>query len=296
MVQGRDAVTDSPASRQIRAQSGGLTDVTNPGATAHGTDGGTVTLTSNNPLTSYPPQLAPNIGLRTEPEEISIPASPNAGSRTWSTQVPRRSRGSRAGILGRPFAAVGVVSFRSGNKEIRDVFGNSIEEVGFRSNTPLNEHVDFRMYIGHSSAGVAITDGSDTVDFDITALGVSGGLSGHFCPDEAVDPFVFGNLMFFDMDLEASLTQGSGGTHTEIESDTAWTYQVGMGIQCELDDHIAVSPYLSYVDEYKYADSGTSIGALLNIWGGESLLFFLEVGQSLEDGSRILGGGAGLQF
>ena len=296
MVQGWDEATDFPANRQIRAQSGGWPELTDPGATAPSIDSGTVT-SFDHPPESSPPRLAPNIGLRVEPNEISVPASPNSDSRSWSTQVPRRScGGGRAGVLGQPFAAIGARSGRAGNENIRNVFCNSIEGVSFHSNIPLNENLDFQISIGRSAAGTSVTDGGSKFDLDLSVMGVGGGLRGHFLPGETVDPFVFGNLMFLDMDLEASLTQGPAGTYTETESETAIAYNIGMGIQCELEDNIAISPFLGYAEKDEYGNGGASIGALLNIWGGESLLFYLEVSESLEDGTRIFGGGAGLQF
>tara|TARA_B100000809_G_C15043242_1_gene496349 strand:+ start:677 stop:1201 length:525 start_codon:yes stop_codon:yes gene_type:complete len=174
------------------------------------------------------------------------------------------------------------------------VFGNAAG-VSLMVNAPLSEFVDLRMSLGSAGMGTSITDGFDTVDLDFTAVGVSAGLVGHFQPNNAVDPYVFSNLMYMDMEFEAS-SSGYSGEFNSSASESMVGFNVGAGVQCELNKHASISPYLSYTDEDEYGNGGASIGAMLNIWGGETLLFFLEANQSLGDGTRMLGCGAGLQF
>jgi hypothetical protein len=151
------------------------------------------------------------------------------------------------------------------------------------------------MNLGTATTGTSITNGMDTVDLDLTAVGLGVGLIGHFQPNNAVDPFVFGNLVYMDLDFEVS-GSGYSGEFSSSESESMVGYNVGVGVQCELNRHISISPYLGYTDEDEFGNGGASIGGLLNIWGGETLMFFLEATQSLGDGTRVLGAGAGLQF
>lgn len=296
VVQSQQSVTDSLANRQIRAQSTELAENSDQAGYQTLSNDGVKEVASNDPLESSPLHLAPNASLRTLPEEMNVPTTSNGNSRSWQTELQQRPRGSRAGTLGRSFAVVGARSVRPGNPLIREAFGNSIVGVSANANMPLSESIDLRMGIGSSEADTSITNGVDTVNLEISAVVVAAGLTGHFQPGEAVDPFVFGNLQYVDVDAEASVQTGFGGQYSESGSVSAVGYNVGLGVQCELDKHIAISPWLSYADKDEYGNGGASIGAQLNIWGGESLLFYLETSQSLEDGTRILGAGAGLQF
>lgn len=283
LVQGRGSVSDSLAGRQIRAQS-----AESPGFTT----GSSVAATAS--LTSDGAQMAPNATYRTTPTEVLIPAADSRQPRQFQGESPQRRSSGRSGILGKPFVALAGRTVRPGDEDLREVFGNAAG-VSLMVNAPLSEFVDLRMSLGSGGMGTSITDGLDTVDLDFTAVGVSAGLVGHFQPNNAVDPYVFGNLMYVDLDFEAS-SSGYSGEFNSHASESMVGYNVGAGVQCELNKHASISPYLSYTDEDEYGNGGASIGPMLNIWGGETLMFFLEANQSLGDGTRMLGCGAGLQF
>lgn len=207
-----------------------------------------------------------------------------------------------AGTLGQRFFSFKAAFTRLDDQAERAVFGELISQYQLALNLPLNEFLDFRGSIGYSKAGNSLyaTDlfngNSSLVDIEFSGMQFGGNLIAHFQPGSSIDPFVFGGLSYMYLVGEESVYDGFFTTTQTGELD-AIGYNLGVGLQIGIGDTAAFSPYIRTFGDSAYGEVDSSIGAKVNLWGGDSLLLMVDLERNFgETGSTELSGSFGFKF
>ena len=207
-----------------------------------------------------------------------------------------------AGTLGQRIFSFKASFTRLDDQAERAVFGELISQYSLALNLPLNEFLDFRSSIGYLSSGSSLYFNepfygtNSLVDIELSGMSLGGNLVAHFQPGSSIDPFVFGGFSYMYLLGEASVYDGFFTT-TETEEIDDIGYNLGVGIQIGIRDTAAFSPYVRTFGASEYGGVDTSIGAKVNLWGGDSLLLMVDLERRLgEAGSTELSGSFGLKF